>query len=169
MSLTASGHKFISSSNTNSLGSILATIFRALKETICRTPTSAYHGEPPERCNAHGTARSRPEYCRSPAVSEAQRAVVDEDGVRWMILQADVVPWNGTFPNMTTLDTEAGPLTIIRATFADFNEALRILREAADWLSARGNPQWEHWHGEVGELILRERIEHHEVYLGLSS
>ena len=63
------------------------------------------------------------------------------------------------------LDTEVGPLTITRARAADFDAVLAILREAADWLSARGNPQWQHWYMDFGERMLRERLEHHEVYL----
>ncbi|MFZ0887241.1 MAG: GNAT family N-acetyltransferase [Candidatus Binataceae bacterium] len=42
---------------------------------------------------------------------------------------------------------------------------MAILRQATDWLSAHGNPQWRHWHMPVGERILRERLERHEVYL----
>src|SRR6266851_2152453 len=66
---------------------------------------------------------------------------------------------------MTSLDTEAGRLAIARAGAADYDRVMAILHEAADWLSARGNPQWKHWHMEVGERMLRDRIEHHEVYL----
>ncbi|MGH7780421.1 MAG: GNAT family N-acetyltransferase [Candidatus Binataceae bacterium] len=64
-----------------------------------------------------------------------------------------------------TLDTQAGPLTIDRATSVDFDSVMAILREAADWLTARGNPQWQHWYMDFGERILRDRLEHHEVYL----
>lgn len=42
---------------------------------------------------------------------------------------------------------------------------MAILREAADWLSARGNPQWQHWYMDFGQRMLRDRIKHHEVYL----
>src|SRR6266481_1290191 len=63
------------------------------------------------------------------------------------------------------LYTEAWRLTITRATSADYHAVMPILREAADWLSARGNPQWKHWHMDAGERILSERIERHEVYL----
>jgi ribosomal protein S18 acetylase RimI-like enzyme len=63
------------------------------------------------------------------------------------------------------LDTDAGRLTVVRAVSADYDAVMAILREAADWLSARGIQQWYHWHTDVGERILRERIEHHEVYL----
>jgi ribosomal protein S18 acetylase RimI-like enzyme len=66
---------------------------------------------------------------------------------------------------MMSLDTEAGPLKVARASTADYDAVIAILREAADWLSASGNPQWKHWHTEVGERMLRDRIEHHEVYL----
>jgi hypothetical protein len=66
---------------------------------------------------------------------------------------------------MLTRDTEAGLLTIARAGSADYDAVLAILREAADWLSARGNPPWNHWYMDVGERILRERLENHEVYL----
>lgn len=54
---------------------------------------------------------------------------------------------------------------IARARSADYDAIMAILREAADWLSARGIPQWKHWHAEVGERLLRDRIEHHDVYL----
>jgi len=64
-----------------------------------------------------------------------------------------------------SLDTKAGPLTIVRAESADHDAVITILREAADWLSARGNTQWKHWHMDVGERMLRDRLEHHEVYL----
>jgi len=47
---------------------------------------------------------------------------------------------------MLTLDTEAGPLTISRAGLADYDAVMAILREAADWLSARGSPPWNHWY-----------------------
>lgn len=66
---------------------------------------------------------------------------------------------------MTSLDTEAGPLAIARATSADYDAIMAILREAADWISARGAPPWKHWYADVGVRILRDRIEHHEVYL----
>jgi ribosomal protein S18 acetylase RimI-like enzyme len=39
------------------------------------------------------------------------------------------------------------------------------VREVADWLSARGNPQWKHWHSDYGLKLLRERLENDEVYL----
>jgi hypothetical protein len=64
-----------------------------------------------------------------------------------------------------SLDTEAGPLTIVRVGSADYDAVIAILSEAADWLSARGNLQWKHWHTEVGERMVRDRLEHHEVYL----
>jgi ribosomal protein S18 acetylase RimI-like enzyme len=66
---------------------------------------------------------------------------------------------------MVSLDTEAGLLTIVRAGSADYDAVIAILREAADWLSARGNQQWKHWHLEAGERILRDRLEHQEVYV----
>jgi ribosomal protein S18 acetylase RimI-like enzyme len=66
---------------------------------------------------------------------------------------------------VTNLDTAAGQLAIARAGAADYDAVMAILREAADWLSARGNPQWIHWHMEAGERMLRDRLEHHEVYL----
>jgi ribosomal protein S18 acetylase RimI-like enzyme len=65
----------------------------------------------------------------------------------------------------THLDTEVGHLTITRAGAGDFDTVMGILREAADSLTARGNPQWQHWYMDFGERILRERLEHHEVYL----
>ncbi len=66
---------------------------------------------------------------------------------------------------VTTISSAAGELRITRATMADYDAVMRILREAADWLTSRGNPQWEHWYLEVGESILRQQIEEHEVYL----
>lgn len=66
---------------------------------------------------------------------------------------------------MTSLVTEAGLLTIERAGSADYGAVMPVLREAADWLSARGNPQWQHWYLDFGEQVLRERLERHEVYL----
>lgn len=66
---------------------------------------------------------------------------------------------------MMNLETEAGTLNIVRAALADYNAVMAILREAADWISARGNPPWNHWYMDAGERILRDRIEHHEVYL----
>jgi ribosomal protein S18 acetylase RimI-like enzyme len=66
---------------------------------------------------------------------------------------------------MTSLDTEAGRLAIARARAGDYDAVMAILREAADWLSTRGNPQWKQWHTEVGERMLRDRLKHHEVYL----
>jgi len=63
------------------------------------------------------------------------------------------------------LDTKAGMLKIARAASADYDAVMAILREAADWLSARGNPQWQHWYMDFGERMLRERLEHQEVYL----
>ena len=66
---------------------------------------------------------------------------------------------------MTNLDTAAGQLAIARAGAADYDAVMAILREAADRLSARGNQQWKHWHMEAGEQMLRDRVEHHEVYL----
>ncbi|MGA9723333.1 MAG: GNAT family N-acetyltransferase [Candidatus Binatus sp.] len=66
---------------------------------------------------------------------------------------------------MTNLDTAAGQLVVARASAVDYDTVMAILREAADWLSARGNPQWKHWHMEAGEQMLRDRLEHHEVYL----
>ena len=66
---------------------------------------------------------------------------------------------------MITLNTEAGLLTIERAGVADYDTVMAILREAADWISTRGAPPWNHWYVDAGERILRDRIEHHEVYL----
>lgn len=70
-------------------------------------------------------------------------------------------------PNIeSTLDIEhVGRLKIARARIADYEAAMAILREAADWLSAQSISQWEHWHSKVGEMMLHDRIEHHEVYL----
>lgn len=48
---------------------------------------------------------------------------------------------------------------------ADYEIGMTILREAADWLTGRGNPQWQHWYMAFGEHLLRERLEDHEVYL----
>jgi ribosomal protein S18 acetylase RimI-like enzyme len=64
-----------------------------------------------------------------------------------------------------SLDTDAGPLTVVLAASADYDVVMVTLREAADWLSARGIQQWDHWYMDAGEQILRERLEHHEVYL----
>ena len=64
-----------------------------------------------------------------------------------------------------TLDTRAGHLAIARAGAADYDTVMAILREAADWISARGNPPWNHWYMDAGERILRDRLAHHEVYL----
>jgi ribosomal protein S18 acetylase RimI-like enzyme len=66
---------------------------------------------------------------------------------------------------MKSLDTDAGRMAVVRAAITDYDAVMTILREAADWLSARGIQQWYHWHMDVGERILRERLEHHEVYL----
>jgi ribosomal protein S18 acetylase RimI-like enzyme len=63
------------------------------------------------------------------------------------------------------LGTDAGRLTVVRAAITDYDAVMGILREAADWLSARGIQQWYHWYMDAGERILRERLEHHEVYL----
>jgi ribosomal protein S18 acetylase RimI-like enzyme len=60
---------------------------------------------------------------------------------------------------------ELGELTAARAAIKDYDAVMAILREAADWLSARGINQWYHWYMDAGERILRERLEHHEVYL----
>jgi len=66
---------------------------------------------------------------------------------------------------MKSLDTDAGRFEAVRAAITDYNAVMAILREAADWLSARGIQQWYHWHMDAGEQILRERLEHYEVYL----
>src|ERR1700691_1716008 len=63
------------------------------------------------------------------------------------------------------LETDAGELAIARAGAADYDAVMAILREAADWISARGNPPWNHWYMDAGERILRDRLAHHEVYL----
>jgi ribosomal protein S18 acetylase RimI-like enzyme len=63
------------------------------------------------------------------------------------------------------LDTDAGRLTVVRAAIEDYDAVMAILREAADWLGARGIQQWYHWYMDAGEQILRERLEHHEVFL----
>ena len=65
---------------------------------------------------------------------------------------------------MTSLN-EPGELTAVRAAITDYDAVMAILREAADWLSARGIQQWYHWYMKAGEQILRERLEDHEVYL----
>jgi hypothetical protein len=49
-----------------------------------------------------------------------------------------------------SLGTDAGRLTVVRATIKDFDAVMAILREAADWLSARGIQQWYHWYMEGG-------------------
>ena len=56
-------------------------------------------------------------------------------------------------------------LTAARGTIADYVVVMAILREAQDWLSSRGIQQWYHWYMDVGERILRDRLENHEVYL----
>jgi ribosomal protein S18 acetylase RimI-like enzyme len=61
--------------------------------------------------------------------------------------------------------TEAGTLEIARASRADYDAVMAILREAADWISARGKPPWNHWYMDAGERILRDRLAHHDVYL----
>jgi ribosomal protein S18 acetylase RimI-like enzyme len=66
---------------------------------------------------------------------------------------------------MMDLDSKAGTLTIVRAGLADYDAVMAILREAADWISACGNPPWNHWYMDAGERILRERLARHEVYL----
>lgn len=66
---------------------------------------------------------------------------------------------------VTTISSAAGELRITRAAIADYDTVMCILREAADCLTSRGNPQWEGWYLEVGERMLRERLVHHEVYL----
>jgi len=63
------------------------------------------------------------------------------------------------------IDTDAGRFAVVRGAIKDFDAVMAILREAADWLSARGINQWYHWHMDAGEQILRERLEHHEVYI----
>jgi ribosomal protein S18 acetylase RimI-like enzyme len=68
-------------------------------------------------------------------------------------------------PNPMVTGRENGGLIAVRASIADYDAVMAILREAADWLSARGIQQWYVWHMEVGERILRERLEHQEVYL----
>ncbi|MGO9449561.1 MAG: GNAT family N-acetyltransferase [Candidatus Binataceae bacterium] len=70
-----------------------------------------------------------------------------------------------TVPHRMSLDTDAGVLTIVRAAITDYDTVMAILREAADWLSARGISQWEHWYMDSGKRILRERLENHDVYL----
>jgi len=37
-------------------------------------------------------------------------------------------------------------------------QAVTILREATDWLSARGVQQWKHWHSEIGERVCGELL-----------
>jgi ribosomal protein S18 acetylase RimI-like enzyme len=66
---------------------------------------------------------------------------------------------------VTAIDTDVGRLTIVRTGIADYDSVMAILREAADWLSARGIDQWYHWRMDAGEQMLRERLEHHEVYM----
>jgi ribosomal protein S18 acetylase RimI-like enzyme len=67
----------------------------------------------------------------------------------------------------STVQTKAGALHIRRAAITDYDIVIGILREAAAWLSSRGNPQWMHWYHEYGERILRENLKLHEVYLAL--
>jgi hypothetical protein len=50
-----------------------------------------------------------------------------------------------------SLDTDAGRLTVVRAAITDYDEVMAMLREAADWLSARGIHQWYHWYMDAGE------------------
>lgn len=86
-----------------------------------------------------------------------------EDGRphRWLVVLAQ----SRSAPHEATLDTEAGRLVIARATRADYGAVMAILRGAGDWLTARGNPQWQHWYMDFGERMLRDRLENHEVYL----
>jgi ribosomal protein S18 acetylase RimI-like enzyme len=71
----------------------------------------------------------------------------------------------GQAHRMMSLETDAGRLTVVRATVADYDAVMAILREAAGWLSGRGIHQWDHWYMDAGEQILRDRLEHDEVYL----
>lgn len=91
-------------------------------------------------------------------IDRIQTEIEDGRPYRWLLVLARSC-------SARTLDTKAGRLAIVRATSDDYDSVMAILREAADWLSARGAPPWNHWYADVGVRILRDRIEHHEVYL----
>lgn len=103
-----------------------------------------------------------------PLAVEAQLVIVAQENLNGMWSAVAELPLLRR-RSSTHLDTEVGPLTITHAGAADFDAVMAILREAADWLFARGNPQWDagwkHWHDDIGERVLRDSIEHHEVYL----
>ena len=54
---------------------------------------------------------------------------------------------------MISLNTEAGSLTIVRARSADPDAVMTILREAADWLSARGNQRSADWFNDESAAL----------------
>ena len=99
-----------------------------------------------------------------PLSVEAQSVIVAQenlDGIWSNVAKLPLILHQFT----ANLDTEVGALIVTHARAADFDPVMAILREAADWLAARGNPQWHHWHMDFGENILRQRLEHDEVYL----
>ena len=94
-------------------------------------------------------------------IDRIETELEDDRPHRWLVALAQT----SSRPRVTNLDTAAGQLVVAPAGAADYDAVMAILREAADWLSARGNPQWKHWHMEAGERMLRDRLEHQEVYL----
>jgi ribosomal protein S18 acetylase RimI-like enzyme len=101
-----------------------------------------------------------------PLLVEAQSVIVAQENLNGIWSTVAKLPLLlGQFE--TNLDTEVGTLTIARVHAADFDAVMAILREAADWLAAGGNPQWNHWYMDLGENILRQRLDHDEVYLFL--
>jgi len=96
-----------------------------------------------------------------PLIDRIETELEDGRPHRWLVVLAQ----RKSQAEVTSLATEAGELAIRRAGAADYHTVMAILRDAADWLSSRGAPPWNHWYMEVGERILRERLENHEVYL----
>lgn len=101
---------------------------------------------------------------RLPLAVEAQSVIVAQKNPDGIWSTAAELPLSGR-PFSTYLDTELGPLTIMRAGSADFDAVMAILREAADWLEGRGIHQWYHWYMDAGDEMLRDRLQNHEVYL----
>ena len=99
-----------------------------------------------------------------PLSVEAQLVIVAQENLNGIWSAVAELPLSRR-RSSTHLDTEVGPLTITRAGATDYDTVMAILREAADWISARRNPPWNHWYMDAGQRILRDRLAHHEVYL----
>src|SRR4051812_16012028 len=69
---------------------------------------------------------------------------------------------------METIETQIGPLQIVRAREDDFEVVHGICAEAADWIASRGIAMWGWMRTDRGKQAIRNWLREQEVYIARS-